>query len=170
MIPPVRTWLWLNGETTSTFCLILSFFIIQRRLSTKELMPSNCGAGEDSSESLGLSRREIEPVNPKGNQHWIFIGRTDAEVEAPTLWPRDAKSWLIRKDSDDGKDWRQEEMGTTEDEIVGWHHQHNGPEFGWIPRVGDWQEGLECCNSWDRKELDTTERLIWSDLIWEIIL
>ena len=76
-----------------------------------------------------LDCKEIQPVYPKGNQSWIFIGRTDAEAEAPILWPLDAKSWLIWKDPDAGEDWRQEEKGTTEDEMVGWHHQLNRHEF-----------------------------------------
>ena len=90
-------------------------------------MPSNCGSGE-TLESL-LDCKEIKPVNPKGNQSWIFIGRTDAEVEAPIIWPPDVKSWLIGKDPDAGKDWRQEEKGMTEDETVGWHHRLYGDEF-----------------------------------------
>ena len=83
------------------------------------------------------------------------------------LWPPHAKSWLIGKDSDAGKDWGQEEKGTTEDEMAGWHHQLIGRESQWTPGVGDGQGGLACCNSWGRKESDTTERLIWSDLIWD---
>ena len=84
----------------------------------------NCGIREDSWESLEC--KEIQIVNPKRNQSWIFIGRTDAEVETLILWPPDAKNRLIGKDPDGGKDWRQEEKGTTEDEMVGWHHQHDG--------------------------------------------
>ena len=110
-----------------------------------------------------LDCKEIQPVHPKGNQFWIFIGRTDAE--APILWPPDVKNWHIGKDPDAGKDWRQEKKGTTEDEMVGWHHQLNGHGLEWTPGVGDGQGGLACCDSWGRKELDTTERLIWSDLI-----
>ena len=87
----------------------------------------NCGVGEDSWESL--DRKEIKPVNPKGNQPWIFIGRTDAEAEAPILWPPDGKSSLIREDPDAEKNWRQEEKGTTEDEMVGMYHQLSGHEF-----------------------------------------
>jgi len=86
-----------------------------------------------------LDRKEIKPVNPKGNQPWIFIGRTDAEAEVPILWPPDVKNWLIGKDPDAGKDWRQEK-GMTEDEMVGWHHQLDGHEFEQVPRVGDGQE------------------------------
>ena len=98
-----------------------------RKLSTDELMLLNCGVGEDSWESLGL--QEIQPINPKGNLSWIFIGRSDAEAETPILWPPDAKNWLIGKDPDAGKDWRQEEKGTREDEMVGWHHQLNRHEL-----------------------------------------
>ena len=100
-------------------------------------------------------------VYPKGNQSWIFIGRTDAEAETPVLWPPDAKSWLIRKDPDAMKDWRQEEKGMTEDEMAGWHHRLDGHEFGWTPRVGDGQGGLACCSSWGRKESDTAQQLNW---------
>ena len=110
---------------------------------------------------------EIKLVNPKGNQSWIFIGRTDAEAEAPILWPLDAKSQL-RKDPEAGKDWRQEEKGMTEDEIVEWHHQLSGHEFEWPPGVGDGQGCLAYCDSWGCKESDTSERLIWSDLIWSL--
>ena len=117
----------------------------------------NCGVGNYSYENLDC--KEIQPVHPKENQSWIFIGRTDAEAEAPKLWPPDAKSWLIGKDPDAGKDWRQEEKGTTEDEMVGWHHQLNGHEFGWTLGVGDGQGGLACCDSWGRKESDMTEWL-----------
>ena len=85
-----------------------------------------------------LDSKEIKPVNPKGNQPWIFIGRTDVEGEPPVLWPLNRKSWLIGKDPDAGKDWGREEKGTTEDEVVGWHHRLNGHEFGWTPGVGSW--------------------------------
>ena len=111
-----------------------------------------------------LDCKEIQPVHPKGDQSWVFIGRTHAEVETPVLWPPDAKSWLIGKDPDAGKDWGQEEKGTREDEMVGWHHRHNGHGFGWIPGVGDGQGGLACCDSWVCKESDTSEWLNWSEL------
>ena len=88
----------------------------------------SCGVGEDSWESLGR-QKEIQPVHSEGDQPWIVIGRTDAEAETPVLWPPDVKNWLIWKDPDAGKDWRQEEKGMTEDEMVGWHHQFNGHEF-----------------------------------------
>ena len=108
-----------------------------------------------------LDSTEIKLVNPKGNQSWIFIGRTDAEAETPILWPPHAKSWLIGKDSDAGRDLGQEEKGTTEDEMAGWYHWR---EFEWTPGVGDGQGGLACCDSWGLKELDTTERLNWTEL------
>ena len=95
-----------------------------------------------------LDCREIQPVHPKGDQFWVFIGRTDVEAETPVLWPLDAKSWLIWKDPDAGKDWGQEEKGMTEDEMVGWHHQLDGHGVGWTPGVGDRQGGLACCGSW----------------------
>ena len=106
--------------------------------------------------------KEIKPVNPKGNQSWIFIGRTDAEAEAPILWPSYGKSWLIGKDPDAGKDWSQEEKGMTEDEMVWWHHWLNGHEFEQALGVGDGQGSLACCSSWDCKELTTTEQLNWT--------
>ena len=98
---------------------------------------------------------------PKGNQFWIFIGRTDAEAETPILWPPAVKNWLIEKDPGAGKDWRQEEKGTTEDEMVGCHPWLNGHEFEEAPGVGDGQGSLTCCSPWGRKELDTTEWLKW---------
>ena len=94
-----------------------------------------------------LDCKEIQPVHPKGDQSWVFVGRTDVEAETPILWPPDAKSWLIWKDPDAGKDWSQEEKGTTEDEMVGWHHRLNGHEFGQDLGVGDGQGGLACCSS-----------------------
>ena len=111
-----------------------------------------------------LDCKEIQRVHLRENKFWIFIGRTDAEAETPILWPPDAKSWLIWKDPDAGKDWWQEEKGTTEDEMVWWYHQLDGHGFGWTPGVGDGQEGLVCCGSRDCKELDTTERLNWTEL------
>ena len=95
-----------------------------------------------------LDCKEIQPVHPKGNQSWIFIGRTDAEAEGPILWPPDAKSWLIRKYSDAGKDWRQEEKGVAEDEMIGWHHWLNGHEFEQTQGDSEGQRNLVCCSSW----------------------
>ena len=102
-----------------------------------------------------LDSKEIQPVHPKGDQSWVFIGRTDAEAETPILWPPDVKSWLIWKDPDAGKGWGQEERGTTEDEMVGWHHQLIGHEFEQAPLVGDGQGSLSChshgvAKSWTR--------------------
>ena len=114
--------------------------------------------------------KEIQPVHPKGNKSWIFIGRTDAETETPILWPPDAKSWLICKDPDAGKDWRQEEKGTTEDEMVGWYHRLNGHEFGWTLGVSDGQGGLVCCSPLGcRVEHDWATELNWTD-IWFAML
>ena len=109
-----------------------------------------------------LDCKEIQPVHPKGDQSWVFTGRTDAEAETPILWLPDGKSWLIWKYPDAGRDWGQEEKGTTEDEMAGWHHRLDGCESGWTLRVGDGQGGLVCCGSWGRKELDTTEWLVCS--------
>ena len=111
-----------------------------------------------------LDWKEIKSVNPKRNQPWIFIGRTDAKAEAPILWLPDARNWLTGKDPDAGKDWRREEKGTTEDEMAGWHHRLDGREFEWTPGVGDGQGGLVCCSPWGRKESDTTEWLNWIEL------
>ena len=110
-----------------------------------------------------LDCKEIQSVHPKGNPSWVFIGRTDVETETPILWPPDVKSWLIWKDPDAGKDWGQEAKGTTDDEMVGWHHRLNGHRFGWTPGVGDGQGGLACCGSWRHKESDKTEHLNWTD-------
>jgi len=106
-----------------------------------------------------LGCKEIQLVHPKGYQSWIFIGRTDAENEALILWLPDAKSWLIGKDSEAGKDWRWEEKGMTEDEMVGWHHRLDGPKFEKIPGDGEGQGNLASCSPWGCKELDTTEWL-----------
>ena len=108
-----------------------------------------------------LNCKEIQPVRTKGNQSWIFIGRTD--VETPILWPPNVKNWLIWKDPDAGKDWRWEEKGTTEDEMVGWYHQLDGHEFEQALGVGDGQGRLVCCSPWGCKELDLTERLNWTE-------
>ena len=113
-----------------------------------------------------LDCKVIEPVHPKGDQPWVFFGRTDAKAETPVLWPPCVKSWLIGKDSDAGRDWGQEEKGTTEDEMAEWHHRLDRSEFEWTPGVGNGQGGLACCDSWGRKELDTTERLNWTELNW----
>ena len=113
-----------------------------------------------------LDYKDIQPVNVKGNQSWIFIRRTDAETETTILWPPNVKNWLIGKDSDDRRDWGQEEKGTTEDEMAGWHHQLNELVWTWVwvdSRRWWWQGGLACCYSWGRKESDTTEWLNWTE-------
>ena len=117
------------------------------------MMLLNCVVGEDSWESFGL----------QGDWSWVFFGSIDAEAETLGLWPPHAKSWLIRKDPDAGRDWGQEEKGTAEDEMAGWHHRLDGRESQWTPGVGEGQGGLACCNSCGCKESDTTEWLIWSD-------
>ena len=116
-----------------------------------------------------LDCKEIQPVHPKGDQSWVFIGRTDAEAETPIFWPPHAKSWLTGKDPDTGRDWGQEEKGATEDEMAGGHHQLNAHEFEWTPGVGDGQGGLACCDSWGHKKSDTTEQQNWTELnyMWQ---
>ena len=142
---------------------------LQRKLSAEEFMFWTVVL-EKTLESP-LDSKEIKPVNPKWNQSWIFIGRTDAEAEAPILWPPDAKSQLIGKDPDAGKDWRQEEKGTTEDEMAGWHHWLIGYEFEQVPEVGDRQASLACCSQWGRRfghdwvtELNRNELPLWVSL------
>ena len=109
-----------------------------------------------------LDCKEIQPVHPKGDQSWVFIGRTDVEAETPVLWLPDANSWLIWEDPDVGKDWRHKEKGKTHNEMAGWHHQLDGHGFRWTPGVDVGQGGLACCGSWGHKESDTTERLNWT--------
>ena len=133
-----------------------------RELSAEELMLLNCGTGEDSWESLGLQGDPTSP--PKGDKFLVFIGRTDVEAETPILWLPDMKSWLIWKDPDAEKDWGQEEKGTTEDKMAGWHHRLNGHGSGWTLVVRDGQGGLASWGSWGCKESDTTERLNWTEL------
>ena len=117
-----------------------------------------------------LDCKEIQPVHPKGgDQSWVFIGRTDIEAESPILWPPHEKSWLIGKDPDAGRDWREKEKGTTEDEMAGWHHWLHLHESEWTLGVGDGQGGLACCHSWGRRvrhdwmpELNWTPPRLWS--------
>ena len=117
-----------------------------------------------------LDCKKIQPVNPKGNHSWIFTGRTDAEAETLILWPPDGKNWLLGKNPDAEKDWRQEEKGTIEDEMVGWHHWLNGHEFEQALGVGDGQGSLACCSPWGRRELDTTEWLNWTEEVYPRVL
>ena len=130
-----------------------------RKPSTEELMLLNCGVWKTLESPLDC--KEIQPVHSEGDQPWDFFGRTDAEAETPVLWPPHAKSWLIGKDPDAGRDWGQEEKGTTEDEMAGWHHRLNGHESEWTLGFGDGQGGLACCDSRGCKESDTTEWLNW---------
>ena len=111
-----------------------------------------------------LDCKEIQPVPSKGDPSWVFIGRTHVEAETPIFWPPDVKSWLIWKDPDAGKDWRQEEKGTTEDEMVGWHHWFDGCVFEQALGICEGQGGLACCSPWGCKESDTTEQLNWTKL------
>ena len=111
-----------------------------------------------------LDSKEIQPVHPKGDQSWIAIGRNGCEAETPIFWPHDAKNWLIWKDSDAGKDWRQEEKVMTEDAIIEWYHWLDGQEFKQALGVNYGQGNLACCSSWCRKDLDTTEWLNWPEL------
>ena len=144
-----HVWMWELDHTESWALENLCFWTVVLEKTLKG--PLDC--------------KEIKPVNPKGNQSWILIGRTDAEAEAPILWPPDAKNWPIGKDPDAGKDWRWKEKGTTEDEMVGWHHRLNEHEFEQAPGVGDGQGSLVCCSPWGLKDSDTTERLNWLILI-----
>ena len=133
-----------------------------RRLNAKELMLLNCGVGEDSWESLGLQGGPTSPFWRRSAPD--FFERNDAKAETPVLWPPHAKCWLTGKDSDIGKDWGQEEKGTTEDEMAGWHPWLDGREFEWSLRVDDGLGGLEYWDSWGCKELDMTEWLNWAEL------
>ena len=125
-----------------------------------------------------LACKEIQPVHSEGDQLWDFFGGNDVKAETPVLWPPHVKSWLIGEDPDAGRDWRQEEKGTTEAEMAWWHHWLDGCESGWTPGVGDRQGGLACCDSWGCKESDTTEQLNWTELTemkdsmpsWSVIL
>ena len=112
-----------------------------------------------------LDWKEVHPVHPKGNKSWISIGRTDAEAETPILWPLDVKNWLIEKDPDAGKDWRQEGKRMPEDKMVGWHHQLDGHGFKQAPEVGDGQKSLLCCRPWGRKDSVVTEWLNWTEYL-----
>ena len=134
-----------------------------KKLSTEELMLLICGIGENSWESLGL--QGDQPNHPKGNQSWIFIGRTDAEAETPIVWPPNVKNWLIGKDLNAGRDWRHKEKGMTEDEMVGWHHRLNGHEFEQALGVGDGQGSLACCSPCGcRVRQDWATELKWTEL------
>ena len=117
-----------------------------------------------------LDCKGIQPVHPKGDQSWVFIWRTNVEAETPTVWPPHAKCCRIWKDLDAGEDWGQEEKGTTEDEMVGWHHWLDGYEFEQAPGVGDGQGSLASCSPWGHKESDMTEQLNWTESCCEFII
>ena len=113
-----------------------------------------------------LDCKEIQPGHSEGDLPWDFFGRKDDKAETPVLWPPHVKSWLIGKDSDSGRDWGQEEKGTTEDEMAGWHHRLDESKSEWTLGVGDGQGGLAYYDSWGWKELDKTEQLNWTELNW----
>ena len=142
-----HVWMWESDYKESWVSKKWSFWIVMLKKTLES--PLDC--------------KEIQPVNPKGNQPWIFIGRTDAEAEAAILWPPDTNNWLTGKDPDAEKDWRWEEKGMTEDETVGWHLWLNGLEFEQALGVSDRQGSLACCSPWGCKELDATEWLNWSE-------
>ena len=132
-----------------------------RKLSIEELMLWTVVLEKTLENPLDC--KEIQPVHSKGDQSWDFFGTNDAKAETPVLWPPHAKSWLMGKDSDAGRDWGQEEKWATEDEMAGWHHWVDGQEFKWTLGVGDGQGGLACFDSWGCKESDTTQQLNWTE-------
>ena len=147
MVFPVVMWMW-ELDCEESWVLKNWFFwtvVLEKILAS----PLNC--------------KEIQPDHSKGDQFWVFIGRTDAGAETPILWPPHVKSWVFGKDPDAGRDWGPAEKGTTEDEMAGWHHRLDGHKFEWTLGVGDGQGGLACCDSWGHQESDTTERLNWTD-------
>ena len=164
-------------DLSKVFCRLLLYsdafakLFIFRKTHGKDFVRS-AGFWELSDHTIKLdkklknSNKEIHPVPSEGDQPWDFFGRNDTKAETPVLWPPHVNSWLIGKDSDAGRDWGQEEKGTTEDEMAGWHHWLNGRESEWTLKVGDGQGSLACCDSWGRTELDTTEWLNWTELNW----
>ena len=135
-------------------------------ISSSDIPFSSCLQSFPAEVSFPMICKESQPVHPKGNQSWRVIVKTDAEAETSMLWPPDVKNWLTGKDPDAGKDWKQEEKGTTEDEMVGWHHRLNGHEFEQALGVGDGQGSLACCSPWSHKESDLTELLNWTNPGW----
>ena len=150
-----------------SYSFLICFLLVLRKLSlaswSKIIFSTYLDFG------TGYDCKEIQPVHSKGDQPWDFFGRNDAEAETPVLWPPHAKSWLIGKEPDAGRDWGQEEKGMTEDEMAGWHNRLDRRESQWTRGVGVGQGGLACCDSWGRKESDTTEWLIWYDLMAHMI-
>ena len=157
--------LWLVTTPTEWLCSGYSFIFLHHYYIESRALKNWCFwtvVLEKTLESP-LDCKEIQPVHSEGDQPWDFFGRNDVEATTPILWPSDVKNWLIWKDPDAVKDWRWEEKGTTENEMVGWHHQLNGHEFEQTLGVGDGQGGLACCSPWGRNELDITERLNWTE-------
>ena len=155
-------WSWESKKDKKIYNFSLHVISLRYRNINSHLYPMNwCFWSVVLEKTLEgpLDCKEIQPVHPKGDQSWVFIGRIDVEAETPILLPPHEKSWLVWKDPDAEKDWGQEEKRMTEDEMVGWHHQFNGHEFGWTPGVGDGHGGLVCCGTWGHKELDMTEWL-----------
>ena len=151
-------WLWMQLPKWISwkFLLLLKLEGINRKCVINWFFPT---VALERTPECPLDSTEIKPVNPKGNQPWMFTGRADAEDEAPVLWPSDAKNEFIGKDPDAGKDWVQEEKGATKDKMVGWHHQLNGREFEKTLGDGEGQGSLACCSPWGHKESDMTEWL-----------
>ena len=170
-MPNLDSILQSRDITLSTkFCIIkaIVFLVVMYRCESWTIKNAECWRIDAF--KLWCWRRspwlqEHQTSHPKGNQSWIFIGRTDAETEAPILWPPDLKNWFTGSVPDSGKDWRQEEQGMTEDEMVGIHHQLDGQEFEQAPGVGDGQGSLACCSPWGRKQSYMTERLNWTNII-----
>ena len=157
--------IFLLSSTDPTSNFVATVKENANKVILKQSKRANCLRGIISLKfAFGNFCKEIQPVYSKGDQSRLFFGRNDAKAETPVLWPPHAKSWLIGKDSDAGRDWGQEK-GTTEDEMAGWHHWLDGRESEWTPGTGDGQGGLACCNSWGRKQSDTTERLNWTELM-----
>ena len=150
---------WIKIKTVTPHIIWDSESLSLTPLAIKALRPLFIFSINCKSLESPLDSKENKPVNPKGNQPWIFIGRTDAEAETSILWPPDGKSRLIRKYSDVGQDWGQEKKGTTEDDMVVWYHRLNGHEFKQAPGVCDGQGGLAFCSPWGHRESDTTEQL-----------
>ena len=157
----VAKYIYLNGNLVKA----MVFLVVMYGYEIWTIKKAECWRTVVLEKTLksSLDSKEIQPVYHKGNQSWIFIGRTFAEAETPILWPPDVKKWLIGKDPNAGKDWRLEEKGTTEDERAGWHHRLDGREFEWTLGVGDGQGGLACCNSWSHRETWLSD---WTELNW----
>ena len=151
-----HVWMWELGSKETWALKNWCFWTLVLEKTLESPLRDSCRLLRDC--------KEIQPVHPKGNKPWIFIGRTDAEAETPILWPPDVKNWFIGKDPDAGKEWKQEEKGMTEDEMVGLNHWLNGQGFGWTPGVGDGQGGLVSCSLWGCKELDMSEQLNWTEI------